>query len=73
MEEKERDKALETALSLIRRRYGDGAIMKLGSGPRPRVEVISTGSLALDLALGVGVASSTHRSANTSGTRASRG
>jgi recombination protein RecA len=54
MEEKEREKALETTLSLIRRRYGDGAIMRLGASPRPRVDVIPTGSLALDLALGVG-------------------
>jgi len=54
MEEKERDKALETTLSLIRRRYGDGAIMKLGAQPRPRIDVIPTGSLALDNALGVG-------------------
>jgi recombination protein RecA len=54
MAESERDKALETTLSLIKRRYGDGAIMKLGSSPELEVEVIPTGSIALDYALGVG-------------------
>jgi len=52
--DKERDKALETALEQIKRRHGDGAIMKLGERVGLEVEVIPTGSLALDVALGVG-------------------
>jgi recombination protein RecA len=54
MADSDRDKALETTLALITRRYGDGAIMKLGSRPDLKIDVIPTGSLALDCALGVG-------------------
>lgn len=54
MVETERGKALETTLAQIRRRYGEGAIMKLGAAPGLNVAVIPTGSLSLDLALGVG-------------------
>lgn len=50
----EREKALETALSQIKRRFGDGAIMKMGEAPGIHVEAIPTGSLALDVALGIG-------------------
>jgi recombination protein RecA len=50
----EREKAIEQALNQIERRFGKGAIMKLGEVSRIRVEVIPTGSIALDLALGVG-------------------
>lgn len=50
----EREKALETALSQIKRRFGDGAIMKMGEAPGVQVESIPTGSLALDIALGIG-------------------
>jgi recombination protein RecA len=49
-----RDKALESALAELRKKYGDGAIMRLGESTRLAVEVIPTGSLALDIALGVG-------------------
>lgn len=49
-----REKALETALATIKKRFGDGAIMRLGEVPRRDVSVIPTGSLALDIALGVG-------------------
>lgn len=49
-----KEKALETTLSQIRRRFGDGAIMKLGAAPGMDVETISTGALSLDIALGVG-------------------
>ncbi|HDN79338.1 MAG TPA: recombinase RecA [Chloroflexi bacterium] len=49
-----REKALETAISNIRKRFGEGAIMRLGEMPRKDVAVIPTGSLALDIALGVG-------------------
>jgi len=54
MIDSDREKALETTLSQLKKRYGEGAIMKLGSTKREDVEVIPTGSLALDLALGVG-------------------
>ena len=49
-----RERALETALTNITRRFGEGAIMKLGQADHLSVEVIPTGSLALDHALGVG-------------------
>ncbi len=49
-----RQKALDTTLAQIRKRYGDGAIMKLGDGTSLDVEVIPTGCIALDAALGVG-------------------
>ena len=50
----DKEKALETALSQVERQFGKGSIMKLGSQPVIRVPIISTGSLALDKALGVG-------------------
>src|SRR6266702_2779833 len=50
----EREKAIEQALNQIERRFGKGAIMKLGEVSKIQVEVIPTGSIALDLALGVG-------------------
>ena len=50
----DRDKALEAALANIDKQFGKGAIMRLGSTERPPVEVIPTGSIALDVALGIG-------------------
>ncbi|HHH82759.1 MAG TPA: DNA recombination/repair protein RecA, partial [Chloroflexi bacterium] len=50
----ERTKALEAAVSDIKKRFGDGAVMRLGEAHHLAVEVVPTGSLALDLALGVG-------------------
>jgi recombination protein RecA len=50
----EKEKALELAISQIEKRYGRGSVMKLGGAAAPPVEAIPTGSLALDLALGVG-------------------
>jgi recombination protein RecA len=50
----EREKAIDLALQQIERRFGKGAIMKLGDASHIQVEVIPTGSIALDLALGVG-------------------
>ena len=50
----DKKKALETALAQIEKNYGKGAIMRLGEDIPVHVEAISTGSLALDLALGVG-------------------
>lgn len=46
--------ALETAIDHINKQYGAGAVMKLGENTHMTVETISTGSLSLDLALGVG-------------------
>jgi len=54
MSEAKKDHALQDALADIEKRYGRGAIMKLGDAQDFEVEVVSTGSLALDLALGVG-------------------
>ncbi|HNS52219.1 MAG TPA: recombinase RecA [Anaerolineae bacterium] len=54
MKESGRLQALETTLSSIQKRYGEGAIMRLGQAGHLQIEVIHTGSLALDLALGVG-------------------
>ncbi|NLA64556.1 MAG: recombinase RecA, partial [Leucobacter sp.] len=51
---KDREKALEVALANIDKQFGKGAIMRLGSTERPPVEVIPTGSIALDVALGIG-------------------
>jgi recombination protein RecA len=50
----EKEKALESALLSITKRYGEGAIMRLGEATQLLVEVIPTGSLSLDIALGVG-------------------
>ncbi|MEX0757607.1 MAG: ATPase domain-containing protein, partial [Acidimicrobiia bacterium] len=50
----ERNKAVEMAVSQIERQFGKGSIMKMGDGVDRRVEVISTGALSLDLALGIG-------------------
>jgi recombination protein RecA len=50
----DREKALDTALAQIDRQFGKGSIMRLGSDERAPVEVISTGSIALDVALGIG-------------------
>lgn len=50
----EKKKALNDALSYIERHFGKGSIMKLGESTHMEVEVIPTGALALDLALGVG-------------------
>ena len=50
----DRKKALETALGQIEKQFGKGAVMKLGQNSTLNVEAISTGSLSLDLALGIG-------------------
>src|SRR6187397_1765370 len=50
----DREKALDTAMSQIERAHGKGAIMRLGDETRAPVEVIPTGSIALDVALGIG-------------------
>jgi recombination protein RecA len=50
----ERERALELAVQQIERRFGKGAIMRLGEAAHAQVEAIPTGSIALDLAIGVG-------------------
>ena len=50
----DKSKALESALGLIERNYGSGSIMRLGDNTAVNIEAISTGSLGLDLALGIG-------------------
>jgi recombination protein RecA len=50
----DREKSLDTALAQIERQFGKGAIMRLGDDTRAPVEVIPTGSIALDVALGIG-------------------
>ncbi|HEY8567114.1 MAG TPA: recombinase RecA [Beijerinckiaceae bacterium] len=53
--DKDRSKALDAALSQIERAFGKGSIMRLGKGQKPvEIETVSTGSLGLDIALGVG-------------------
>jgi recombination protein RecA len=47
-------KALETTIASLRKRYGEGTIMRLGAHADKQVEAISTGAISLDLALGIG-------------------
>ncbi|MCP2165365.1 recombinase RecA [Goodfellowiella coeruleoviolacea] len=50
----DRDKALELALAQIDKQFGKGSVMRLGDEDRPPISVIPTGSIALDVALGIG-------------------
>ncbi|GAA3949262.1 recombinase RecA [Actinomadura viridis] len=50
----DREKALETALAQIERQFGKGSVMRMGEEARAPVEVIPTGSISLDIALGIG-------------------
>jgi recombination protein RecA len=50
----DKNKALDAALSQIERVFGKGSIMRLGANPVEQIEAISTGSLGLDIALGIG-------------------
>src|SRR3954462_12086037 len=50
----DRSKALDTALAQIERQFGKGSVMRLGDEGRAPVEVIPTGSISLDIALGIG-------------------
>jgi recombination protein RecA len=50
----DRDKALDTALAQIDRQFGKGSVMRLGDDIRAPIETIPTGSIALDIALGIG-------------------
>ncbi len=51
---KDREKALDSALAQIERQFGKGSVMRLGEEGRAPMEVIPTGSIALDIALGIG-------------------
>lgn len=53
-EPEEKKKALESVFGIIEKNFGKGSIMKLGDAPTVSVDVVPTGSLTLDLALGVG-------------------
>ncbi|HEU0042186.1 MAG TPA: recombinase RecA, partial [Jiangellaceae bacterium] len=50
----DREKALDTALAQIERAYGKGSVMRLGDEVRAPIEVIPTGAISLDIALGIG-------------------
>ncbi|MFI5842265.1 recombinase RecA [Catenuloplanes sp. NPDC051500] len=50
----DREKALELALAQIDKQFGKGSVMRLGEKPHVQMEIIPTGSIALDVALGVG-------------------
>lgn len=52
--EEQKQKALAAALSQIEKQFGQGAVMRLGDGTAQNIDVISTGSLSLDVALGIG-------------------
>jgi len=54
VEDKNKAKAIDLAISQIEKHYGQGSIMRLGEAPRVKVPTISTGSISLDHALGVG-------------------
>ncbi len=50
----DRDRAIEAVMSQIEKQYGKGSVMRLGDDVRPPIEVIPTGSISLDVALGIG-------------------
>ena len=54
MVDKNKEDALNAALAQIEKQFGKGSVMKLGASGITSVDVIPTGSLALDVALGVG-------------------
>jgi recombination protein RecA len=54
MGSKPKDRTLETTIASLTKRFGEGTIMRLGEAQHMQVEVIPTGALALDIALGVG-------------------
>ena len=53
-DKEEKRKALKTSLSQIEKKYGTGAVMRLGDNAHMEVQAVSTGSISLDLALGIG-------------------
>lgn len=54
MAEGDKRKALDTTLANLKKRFGEGTVMRLGDSERLKVEAIPTGSLSLDIALGIG-------------------
>ena len=52
--DKDRTQAIDAAIASIERQFGKGSIMRLGSDERPQVQSVSTGSIGLDVALGIG-------------------
>ncbi len=50
----DRNKALEAALAQIEKAHGKGSVMRLGEDTRQPIDIIPTGSVALDVALGIG-------------------
>jgi recombination protein RecA len=54
MAETGKQKALDTTLATLKKRFGDGTVMKLGEAERLKIAAIPTGSLSLDIALGIG-------------------
>lgn len=50
----DRERNLETALHQIEKIFGKGAVMRMGAGEREQIEAVSTGSMSLDMALGIG-------------------
>jgi recombination protein RecA len=54
MDQTDRQKALDMAMSQIDKQFGKGSVMKMGERPQMDMEAISTGALSLDLALGIG-------------------
>ena len=54
VEDDEKQKALKTAMDQIEKKFGKGAVMRLGENAAMNVECIKTGSLMLDIALGIG-------------------
>ena len=54
MTNQDKQKTLEMAMSQIQKQYGKGAIMRLGDKPITKIDTISTGSLSLDIAIGIG-------------------
>ena len=53
-DKEDKKKALSTAMAQIEKNFGAGAIMKLGENAKMEVQAVSTGSLSLDMALGIG-------------------
>lgn len=53
-EGKGKAKALDSTLESLKKRYGEGAIMRLGDHPQAKIDAIPTGAISLDLALGIG-------------------
>ncbi len=53
-ERSDKQKALDTAIAQLTRDFGDGAVMKLGENKHMNVQAVSTGSISLDMALGIG-------------------